>query len=60
VYTRVAVGGRAVWGREGDEDVELLSESPLDGDPVRIGTVPIADARSGCPPSSRPCSTRSA
>lgn len=27
-YTRVSVGGRAVWGRVGEEDIELLSESP--------------------------------
>jgi 2-keto-4-pentenoate hydratase/2-oxohepta-3-ene-1,7-dioic acid hydratase in catechol pathway len=43
-YTRVAVGGRAVWGRVGEEDIELLSESPIDGDPSVIGMVAIADA----------------
>jgi 2-keto-4-pentenoate hydratase/2-oxohepta-3-ene-1,7-dioic acid hydratase in catechol pathway len=53
-YTRVSVGGRAVWGRVGEEDIELLSESPLDATrwephsehgPTVIGTVPRAEAR---------------
>ncbi|MGH1553604.1 Rv2993c-like domain-containing protein [Streptomyces sp. L7] len=44
-YTRVAVGGRAVWGRVVEEDIELLSESPLEGDPSVIGSVPVADAQ---------------
>ncbi|MEV6508825.1 fumarylacetoacetate hydrolase family protein [Streptomyces sp. NPDC051642] len=44
-YTRVEVGGRAVWGRVGEEDIELLSESPLEGDPSVIGMVSIADAQ---------------
>jgi 2-keto-4-pentenoate hydratase/2-oxohepta-3-ene-1,7-dioic acid hydratase in catechol pathway len=51
-YTRVRVGGRAVWGRVGEEDIELLSESPLDAtrrqhserSPTVIGTVPRAGA----------------
>ncbi|MFD9652359.1 fumarylacetoacetate hydrolase family protein [Streptomyces mirabilis] len=51
-YTRVRVGGRAVWGRVGEEDIELLSESPLDATrrqhgergPTVIGTVPRAGA----------------
>ncbi|MEU9732973.1 fumarylacetoacetate hydrolase family protein [Streptomyces sp. NPDC048002] len=38
-YARVCVGGRAVWGRVGEQDVELLSGSPLDGDPDVIGTL---------------------
>ena len=44
-YTRVAVGGRAVWGRVGEEDIELLSESPIEGDPTVIGTIPVAEAQ---------------
>ncbi|MFJ3898652.1 fumarylacetoacetate hydrolase family protein [Streptomyces sp. NPDC090083] len=44
-YTRVAVGGRAVWGRVGEEDIELLTGSPIDGDPTVLGNVPLADAR---------------
>ncbi|NNN30298.1 fumarylacetoacetate hydrolase family protein [Streptomyces sp. S3(2020)] len=43
-YARVSVGGRAVWGRVGEQDVELLSGSPLDGDPDTLGTVPVAEA----------------
>jgi 2-keto-4-pentenoate hydratase/2-oxohepta-3-ene-1,7-dioic acid hydratase in catechol pathway len=43
-YARVSVDGRAVWGRVGEEDVELLSDSPIDGDPQPIGTVAHADA----------------
>jgi 2-keto-4-pentenoate hydratase/2-oxohepta-3-ene-1,7-dioic acid hydratase in catechol pathway len=40
-YTRVRVGGRAVWGRVGESDIELLSDSPLKGgDPTVLGTVP--------------------
>ncbi|MGW3814530.1 fumarylacetoacetate hydrolase family protein [Streptomyces sp. NPDC005046] len=52
-YTRVSVAGRAVWGRVGERDIELLSESPLDATPRRphsergptvIGAVPRTDA----------------
>lgn len=43
-YARVSVGGRAVWGRVGETDVELLSDSPIEGDPQVLGTVPRADA----------------
>ncbi|MGW5171749.1 fumarylacetoacetate hydrolase family protein [Streptomyces nodosus] len=43
-YTRVNVGGRAVWGRVGKTDIDLLSESPLDGDPTPIGSVARDDA----------------
>jgi 2-keto-4-pentenoate hydratase/2-oxohepta-3-ene-1,7-dioic acid hydratase in catechol pathway len=43
-YTRVSVGGRAVWGRVGEADIELLSGSPLEGDPDVIGTLPRAAA----------------
>ncbi|MFD7709672.1 fumarylacetoacetate hydrolase family protein [Streptomyces sp. NPDC059785] len=43
-YARVSAGGRAVWGRVGERDVELLSGSPLDGDPHVIGTIPVAGA----------------
>ncbi|MFJ8059247.1 fumarylacetoacetate hydrolase family protein [Streptomyces sp. NPDC096142] len=43
-YTRVAVGGRAVWGRVGEEAIELLTGSPIDGDPTVLGNVPLADA----------------
>ncbi|WP_432174767.1 fumarylacetoacetate hydrolase family protein [Streptomyces sp. Tue6028] len=52
-YTRVSVGGRAVWGRVGEEDVELLAESPLEAarrpsypeaGPTVIGTVPLTTA----------------
>ncbi|MCW8218038.1 MULTISPECIES: fumarylacetoacetate hydrolase family protein [Streptomyces] len=43
-YTRVSMGGRAVWGRVEDDAVLLLSESPLEGDPSVIGTVPLDEA----------------
>uniref|UniRef100_A0AAU1M1T6 Fumarylacetoacetate hydrolase family protein n=1 Tax=Streptomyces sp. NBC_00148 TaxID=2903626 RepID=A0AAU1M1T6_9ACTN len=43
-YTRVSMGGRAVWGRVEDDAVRLLSDSPLESDPTVIGTVPLADA----------------
>ncbi|MBD0844021.1 fumarylacetoacetate hydrolase family protein [Streptomyces sp. TRM68416] len=43
-YARVSVGGRAVWARVGEEDVELLSESPIEGRPDAIGTIPLAEA----------------
>ncbi|MET7851139.1 fumarylacetoacetate hydrolase family protein [Streptomyces avermitilis] len=43
-YTRVSVGGRAVWGRVAEADVELLSGSPLDGRPTVIGSLPLATA----------------
>ncbi|CAM5343830.1 Fumarylacetoacetate hydrolase family protein OS=Streptomyces tendae OX=1932 GN=F3L20_06960 PE=4 SV=1 [Streptomyces tendae] len=40
-YARISAGGRAVWGRVGERDIELLSGSPLDADDVDvIGTVP--------------------
>ncbi|GAA4823099.1 fumarylacetoacetate hydrolase family protein [Streptomyces ziwulingensis] len=44
-YARISVGGRAVWGRVGERDIEILSGSPLDaaGFDV-IGTVPRARA----------------
>ncbi|MGW0579662.1 fumarylacetoacetate hydrolase family protein, partial [Streptomyces sp. NPDC002920] len=38
-YARVAVGGRAVWGRVGATEVELLSGSPIDGKPRVTGAV---------------------
>ncbi|WP_329281941.1 fumarylacetoacetate hydrolase family protein [Streptomyces sp. NBC_01451] len=38
-YARVSVGGRSVWGRVRETDVELLSGSPIDGDPDVLGTV---------------------
>ncbi|MGW1782419.1 fumarylacetoacetate hydrolase family protein [Streptomyces sp. NPDC002143] len=44
-YTRVSVDGRAVWGRVGEEDVELLSGSPIEGEPAVTGRVPRATAR---------------
>jgi 2-keto-4-pentenoate hydratase/2-oxohepta-3-ene-1,7-dioic acid hydratase in catechol pathway len=44
-YTRVEVGGRAVWGRVGEEHIELLSESPIEGDPSVIGMVSVAEAQ---------------
>lgn len=43
-YTRVSVGGRAVWGRVGEEDIELLSESPLECAPDVMGRVARATA----------------
>ncbi|MEU0114416.1 fumarylacetoacetate hydrolase family protein [Streptomyces bobili] len=43
-YARLSVGGRPVWGRVEETGVELLSGSPLDGDPDVIGTVSTADA----------------
>ncbi|MFJ4782226.1 fumarylacetoacetate hydrolase family protein [Streptomyces sp. NPDC088794] len=59
-YARISVGGRAVWGRVGERDIELLSGSPfelpsgsaheslsgssLEGAPDMIGTVPVAEA----------------
>ncbi|MFI8945983.1 fumarylacetoacetate hydrolase family protein [Streptomyces sp. NPDC053750] len=44
-YARISAGGRAVWGRVGERDVELLSRSPLeDADCDVIGTVPREDA----------------
>lgn len=44
-YARISAGGRAVWGRVGERDVELLSCSPLeDADCDVIGTVPREDA----------------
>ncbi|MGW0911023.1 fumarylacetoacetate hydrolase family protein [Streptomyces sp. NPDC002784] len=44
-YARVSVGGRAVWGRVGEGDVELLSGSPIEGAPEVIGRVERATAR---------------
>ncbi|MFJ4620876.1 fumarylacetoacetate hydrolase family protein [Streptomyces sp. NPDC088812] len=38
-YARLSVGGRAVWGRVGEDDVELLSGSPLEGETHVTGTV---------------------
>ncbi|MEV2213251.1 fumarylacetoacetate hydrolase family protein [Streptomyces sp. NPDC050997] len=43
-YTRVSVDGRPVWGRVGEEDISLLSGSPLEGEPDVIGTVSRATA----------------
>lgn len=43
-YTRVSVGGRAVWGRVGEEDIELLSESPLECAPDVMGRMARATA----------------
>ncbi|MFH8469332.1 fumarylacetoacetate hydrolase family protein [Streptomyces sp. NPDC017991] len=50
-YARVSVGGRAVWGRVGVRDIELLSDSPIDtagerGErgPDVIATLPRATA----------------
>ncbi|MFE6282235.1 fumarylacetoacetate hydrolase family protein [Streptomyces sp. NPDC057877] len=43
-YARVSVGGRAVWGRVGEATVELLSGSPIGGEPDVIGTVERATA----------------
>lgn len=43
-YTRVSVAGQALWGRVGERNIELLSESPLTGGPTVIGTVPRAGA----------------
>ncbi|MGW8633921.1 fumarylacetoacetate hydrolase family protein [Streptomyces sp. NPDC055793] len=44
-YARVSAGGRAVWGRVGEEHVELLSGSPFEAArPDTIGSVPRADA----------------
>ncbi|MDT7840372.1 fumarylacetoacetate hydrolase family protein [Streptomyces justiciae] len=43
-YARLSVGGRPVWGRVGETDVELLSGSPLEDEPDLIGTVPRATA----------------
>ncbi|UUU29370.1 fumarylacetoacetate hydrolase family protein [Streptomyces sp. CA-210063] len=43
-YARVAVGGRAVWGRVGERDIELLSGSPLDGDPQVVGETSLETA----------------
>ncbi|MEU5765355.1 fumarylacetoacetate hydrolase family protein [Streptomyces asoensis] len=38
-YARILTGGRAWWGRVGETDVELLSGSPLRGDPAVVGSV---------------------
>ncbi|MEU4046470.1 fumarylacetoacetate hydrolase family protein [Streptomyces antibioticus] len=44
-YTRISVAGRAVWGTVGEEEIELLSGSPLEQHPVDvIGSVPRAEA----------------
>ncbi|OIJ64598.1 fumarylacetoacetate hydrolase family protein [Streptomyces mangrovisoli] len=43
-YARISVNGRPVWGRVGERDVELLSGSPLEGDPDVIGAVPLDGA----------------
>ncbi|MFE9686725.1 fumarylacetoacetate hydrolase family protein [Streptomyces sp. NPDC006285] len=40
-YARISADGRAVWGRVGERDIELLSGSPLEEDDFGvIGTVP--------------------
>ncbi|MER5429949.1 fumarylacetoacetate hydrolase family protein [Streptomyces sp. NPDC002588] len=38
-YARVSAGGRAMWGRVGESEVELLSGSPIEGDPQVVGSV---------------------
>ncbi|MGI5459932.1 fumarylacetoacetate hydrolase family protein [Streptomyces sp. CA-249302] len=38
-YARVLIDGRPVWGRVGEEDVELLSGSPVEGEPEVVGAV---------------------
>ncbi|MCJ0869646.1 fumarylacetoacetate hydrolase family protein [Streptomyces sp. AP-93] len=43
-YTRLSVRGFAVWGRVGEEHVELLSGSPLEGCPTVIGSVARSEA----------------
>ncbi|MGW1626233.1 fumarylacetoacetate hydrolase family protein [Streptomyces sp. NPDC002172] len=43
-YARVSVEGRAVWGRVGESRIELLSGSPLEGEPDVLGTIPFAGA----------------
>jgi len=35
-YTRVAIDGRAVWGRVGEDHIELLSGSPLEARPPSV------------------------
>ncbi|MBQ0825907.1 fumarylacetoacetate hydrolase family protein [Streptomyces tagetis] len=45
-YARVSVGGRAVWGRVEEDDIALLSASPLEEErPDVIGTLPRDAAR---------------
>ncbi|WP_399892886.1 fumarylacetoacetate hydrolase family protein [Streptomyces sp. BBFR51] len=45
-YARISVGGRAVWGRVGEEHVELLSGSPLEESGCdAIGIVPRSEAQ---------------
>ncbi|MFJ9541370.1 fumarylacetoacetate hydrolase family protein [Streptomyces sp. NPDC101225] len=39
-YARVSVDGRPVWARVGESDVELLSGSPIEGEPGVIGAMP--------------------
>ncbi|MGP4007190.1 fumarylacetoacetate hydrolase family protein [Streptomyces sp. 4N124] len=43
-YARISVEGRAVWGRVGESDIELLSDSPIGDEPDVIGAVPRASA----------------
>ncbi|MFF5144984.1 fumarylacetoacetate hydrolase family protein [Streptomyces sp. NPDC013157] len=43
-YARVSVEGRAVWGRVGESRIELLSGSPLEGEPDVLGMIPFAGA----------------
>ncbi|MER5599043.1 fumarylacetoacetate hydrolase family protein [Streptomyces sp. NPDC002265] len=43
-YARVSAGGRVMWARVGEEDVELLSGSPIETDPEVLGVLPRADA----------------
>ncbi|MGW8063153.1 fumarylacetoacetate hydrolase family protein [Streptomyces ziwulingensis] len=40
-YARISIGGRAVWGRVGEREIELLAGSPLqEADPDVLGAVP--------------------
>lgn len=40
-YARISIGGRAVWGRVGEREIELLADSPLqEADPDVLGAVP--------------------
>ncbi|WP_415953348.1 fumarylacetoacetate hydrolase family protein [Streptomyces sp. KLOTTS4A1] len=43
-YTRVSVGGRPQWARVEDDAVMLLSDSPLDGRPTVLGSLPRDEA----------------
>ncbi|XVV39191.1 Rv2993c-like domain-containing protein [Streptomyces sp. CA-100214] len=59
-YARISAGGRAVWGRVGERDIELLSGSPWRRTTSTSSAPCRARARTGCHPSSRPSSTPSA